>query len=73
MEKKEENTRDECMDKERVEKMCQLQETSRMGELVIGDLLFMIGKVEKRMKLPIKVSNLRNRHGNMKPYIGGQR
>lgn len=73
MENKYKNTRDECMDKERVEKICQLQETSRVEELVIGDLLFMTGEVEKGVKLPIKVSNLRNKHGNMKPCTGGQR
>ena len=44
-----------------------------MEELIIGDLLFMTGEVEKGVKLPIKVSNLRNRHGNMKPCTGGQR
>lgn len=40
-------------------------------KLVIGDLLFMMGEREKEVKLAIKVSNLRNRYGNMIPYTGG--
>lgn len=60
--------------------MCEWSETwedvSHSGDckeekLVIGDLLFMVGEREKEVKLAIKVSNLRNRYGNMKPYTGG--
>lgn len=72
-EKKEKHTRDECMGKVRLEKLGHIEEASTVEELVAGDLLFMMGDIEKEVKLAVKVSNLKNRYDNMKPCAGGQR
>lgn len=66
--KKFKNTVDECINEVRVEKMHQIKELSRVKEPVIGYWLLRIGEVEKEMKLPIKVSSLRNKYGHMKVY-----